>query len=99
MSEQKSAAHLIPDVIIQGLSIYLGAEDVYSLLIACLKGRDFEFLRRKFLLMPGVLDVLPKTQPIGQPVVMHRTMYQDQSCLNLEDLVLRRLSLSYHPQI
>ena len=81
MSEQKSAAHLIPDVIIQGLSIYLGAEDVYSLLIACLTHRDFELLRRKFLLMPGILDVLPFNHPKHQPVLTNRIKYQGKSSL------------------
>ena len=69
MAAHGSPSDSLPASIVQGVVRYLDHDDVYSLLIACLKGHDFEFLRRKFLLMPGVLDVLPKTQPIDQPVV------------------------------
>ena len=40
-------------------------------------------LRRHFLLMPGVLDVLPINQPRDKPVLMDRSKYLGQSCMLL----------------
>ena len=73
---------LLPEII-QGLGTYYNHLELYNLLVSCLRDRDYPMLRRHFLLMPGVLDVLPTTQSIDQPVMMDRIEYQGQSCLLL----------------
>ena len=62
---------LLPEII-QGLGTYYNHLELYNLLVSCLRVRDYPMIRRHFLLMPGVFDVLPTTQPIDQPVMMDR---------------------------
>jgi hypothetical protein len=73
---------------------------VYNLLIACLETREFGMLRHYFLLMPGVLDVLPINQPRDQRVLMGRSKYLGQSCMLMAATkahmeVMRELMIRY----
>jgi hypothetical protein len=79
MSEDSSDKLL--SEIIRGIGTYFSDLEVYDRVVRCLVDDEFGVLRH-FLLVPGVLDVLPPTgHPQGQPVLMLRVKYQDQSCM------------------
>ena len=81
MAAHGSPSDSLPASIVQGVVRYLDHDDVYSLLIASLEGCEYQFLCRDFLLMPGVLDVLPASSSFDQQVFMSRSKYDDDSSL------------------
>ena len=84
MSEN-STVKVLPEVlpeIKREIGSYFTDLEVYNRVVQCLIDGYFGVLR-DFLLIPGVLDVLPAAgHPVGKPVLMLRPIYyQGQSCM------------------